>query len=179
MFWQGVYIKDEIFAANPSTEGAMYCPIILGSNKTTVSVVTGHVQYHPMYLSIRNPHNTLWHAHRNTIAFLTISKCVYSSNSWNPCLIMLFRWLLWWQLPAFLWFPTAAVSCIFGGCSLVGCHHVPLALTALTLALDVWHIALTWNTMLSHVPQITWEHSWKSLTLIDCGMSMESMRLLL
>lgn len=84
MFWQGVYIKDEIFAANPSTEGAMYCPIILGSNKTTVSVGTGHVQYHPMYLSIRNPHNTLWHAHRNAIAFLTISKCVYSSNILKP-----------------------------------------------------------------------------------------------
>ena len=55
----------------------MYCPIILGSDKTTVSVATGHVEYHPLYLSIGNPHNMVWHAHRNAvipIAFLAIPK---------------------------------------------------------------------------------------------------------
>ena len=49
--------QNEIFASDPTTEGAMYCPIILGSDKTTVSVATGHVEYHPLYLSIGNPHN--------------------------------------------------------------------------------------------------------------------------
>jgi hypothetical protein len=56
----------------------MYCPIILGSDKTTVSVATGHVEYHPLYLSISNPHNTVRHAHRNAvipITFLAILKC--------------------------------------------------------------------------------------------------------
>ena len=56
----------------------MYCPIILRSDKTTVSVVTGHVEYHPLYLSIGNPHNTVRHAHQNAvtpIAFLAIPKC--------------------------------------------------------------------------------------------------------
>jgi len=55
----------------------MYCPIILGSDKTTVSVATGQVEYHPMYLSIGNPHNTIRHVHCNAvipIAFLVIPK---------------------------------------------------------------------------------------------------------
>jgi hypothetical protein len=55
----------------------MYCPIVLGSDKTTVSVATGHVEYHPLYLSIGNPHNSVRRAHRNAvipIAFLAIPK---------------------------------------------------------------------------------------------------------
>ncbi|KAI9438995.1 hypothetical protein H4582DRAFT_2111280 [Lactarius indigo] len=73
---------DDIFTADPSTEGAMYCPIILGSDKTIVSVMTGHVEYHPLYLSIGNLHNTVRRAHRNAvipIAFLAIPKC----DHWN------------------------------------------------------------------------------------------------
>ncbi|KAF8871508.1 hypothetical protein BD779DRAFT_1453918 [Infundibulicybe gibba] len=68
---------DDIYASDESTEGAMYCPIILGSDKTTVSVATGHVEYHPLYLSIGNPHNTIRRAHRNAvvpIGFLAIPK---------------------------------------------------------------------------------------------------------
>jgi Plavaka transposase len=55
----------------------MYCPIILGSDKTTVSVATGHVEYHPLYLSIGNVHNNVRRAHRNAvvpIGFLAIPK---------------------------------------------------------------------------------------------------------
>ena len=56
----------------------MLCPIILGSDKTTVTVATGHVEYHPLYLSMNNPHNAVRHAHWNAvipIAFLAIPKC--------------------------------------------------------------------------------------------------------
>ncbi|KAG5634826.1 hypothetical protein H0H81_000595 [Sphagnurus paluster] len=49
---------NTIIKENPENKGAMYCPIILGSHKTTVSVATGHVEYHPVYLSIGNVHNT-------------------------------------------------------------------------------------------------------------------------
>ncbi|KAI0289103.1 hypothetical protein B0F90DRAFT_1672605 [Multifurca ochricompacta] len=69
--------SDEIFASNADAFGAMYCPIILGCDKTTVSVATGHVEYHPLYLSIGNIHNTIRRAHRNAvvpIAFLAIPK---------------------------------------------------------------------------------------------------------
>ena len=56
----------------------MYCPVILGSDKTTVSVATGNVEYHPLYLSIGNIHNLARRGHRNgviPIAFLAIPKC--------------------------------------------------------------------------------------------------------
>jgi hypothetical protein len=69
---------------NPGARGAMYCPIILGSDKTTVSVATGHVEYHPLYLSIGNPHNTVRRAHRNAvipIAFLAIPHCMWGPSA--------------------------------------------------------------------------------------------------
>ncbi|KAH9038559.1 hypothetical protein EDB85DRAFT_1860463 [Lactarius pseudohatsudake] len=75
--------SDDIFTSDNSTEGCMYCPIILGSDKTTVSVATGHVEYHPLYLSIGNPHNTIRRAHRNAvipIAFLAIPTCDRNSD---------------------------------------------------------------------------------------------------
>ena len=56
----------------------MYCPVILGSDKTTVSVATGNVEYHPLYLSIGNIHNLARCGHRNgviPIVFLAIPKC--------------------------------------------------------------------------------------------------------
>ena len=71
-------IQVDIFASDPTTEGSMLCPIILGSDKTTVTVATGHVEYHPLYLSIGNPHNAVRHAHWNAvipITFLAIPKC--------------------------------------------------------------------------------------------------------
>ena len=42
-----------------------------------VSVVTGHVEYHPLYMSLGNIHDTFRRAHRNAvvpIGFLTIPK---------------------------------------------------------------------------------------------------------
>ena len=69
--------KTEIFETDAATEGAMYCAIILGADKTTVSVATGNVEYHPLYLSIGNVHNTARRAHRNAvvpIGFLAIPK---------------------------------------------------------------------------------------------------------
>ncbi|KAK0474073.1 hypothetical protein IW261DRAFT_1423188 [Armillaria novae-zelandiae] len=44
----------EIHEADPTTNGAMLVPIILGSDKTTVSVATGNVEYHLAYISIGN-----------------------------------------------------------------------------------------------------------------------------
>lgn len=60
----------------------MYCAIILGSDKTTVSVATGMVEYHPLYLSIGNISNEVRRGHRNgvvPIAFLAIPKCTCTS----------------------------------------------------------------------------------------------------
>ncbi|KAH9026129.1 hypothetical protein EDB85DRAFT_1893545 [Lactarius pseudohatsudake] len=41
-----------IIAEDPETHGSVFCPIILGSDKTTVSVAMGHNEYWPIYLSI-------------------------------------------------------------------------------------------------------------------------------
>ena len=57
--------------------GSMFIPIILGSNKITVSVAMGHTQYYPLYLLIGNIHNNVRRAHRggvNLIAFLATVK---------------------------------------------------------------------------------------------------------
>ncbi|KAI1782207.1 hypothetical protein LXA43DRAFT_1069135 [Ganoderma leucocontextum] len=67
---------DEI-AKDPNTHGAAFVPIILGSDKTTVSVATGQNEYYPLYASIGNIHNTARRAHRNgvvLVGFLAIPK---------------------------------------------------------------------------------------------------------
>ncbi|KAG2343792.1 hypothetical protein BDR05DRAFT_975798 [Suillus weaverae] len=48
--------------ADPNTIGSMFVPIILDSDKTTVSVTTGHNQYWPVYMSIGNICNNLLHS---------------------------------------------------------------------------------------------------------------------
>ena len=66
-----------MIAADPNTHGSMFVPIILGSDKTTVSVATSHTEYWPVYLSIGNIHNNVRRAHRNglvLLGFLAIPK---------------------------------------------------------------------------------------------------------
>jgi hypothetical protein len=55
----------------------MFVPIVLGSDKTTVSVAMGQTDYYPLYLSIRNLHNNIRQSHCGgvaLIAFLAIAK---------------------------------------------------------------------------------------------------------
>ena len=57
--------------------GCTFVPIILGSDKTTVSVATGQHEYYPIYLSIGNVHNDVRRAHKDAlvlIRFLPIPK---------------------------------------------------------------------------------------------------------
>ncbi|KIK74004.1 hypothetical protein PAXRUDRAFT_176923, partial [Paxillus rubicundulus Ve08.2h10] len=64
-------------AEDPENHGAMFVPIILGSDKTTVSVVTGNNEYHPVYISTGNVHNDMWHAHGEAVSlvgFLSMPK---------------------------------------------------------------------------------------------------------
>ncbi|EIW83868.1 hypothetical protein CONPUDRAFT_119271 [Coniophora puteana RWD-64-598 SS2] len=62
---------------DPETHGSTFVPVILGSDKTTVSVATGLTEYYPLYLSIGNVHNNTRRARRNAvvlIGFLAIPK---------------------------------------------------------------------------------------------------------
>lgn len=55
----------------------MFVPVIAGSDKTTVSVATGHQEYHPVYASPGIISNTARRGHGNgvlPIAFLPIPK---------------------------------------------------------------------------------------------------------
>ncbi|KAG2153703.1 uncharacterized protein EDB93DRAFT_1248604 [Suillus bovinus] len=67
---------DEI-AKDTTTHGSTFVPVILGSDKMTVSVATGQNDYYPLYASIRNIHNNVQRAHCNAVAvigFLAIPK---------------------------------------------------------------------------------------------------------
>ncbi|KAI0732692.1 hypothetical protein C8Q72DRAFT_882050 [Fomitopsis betulina] len=71
--WQ----QADLMTEDPTTHGAMFVPVILGSDKTTVSVATGQNEYYLLYLSIGNVHNTVRHAHQDAVqvlAFLAIAK---------------------------------------------------------------------------------------------------------
>ena len=68
---------QDIIAEDPENYGAMFVPIILGSDKTTVSVATGHTEYWPIYGSIGNVHNNVRRAHGAglvLVGFLSIPK---------------------------------------------------------------------------------------------------------
>jgi hypothetical protein len=68
--------QDEI-SKDPNKHGSTFMPIILSSNNTTVSVGTGNNEYYPLYASIGNVHNNVWHAHHDAlviIGFLAIPK---------------------------------------------------------------------------------------------------------
>ncbi len=70
-------VQDISAASNTSAHGAMLCPIIAGSDKTTVLVATGQNSYLPLYISNGLVHNNVHCAHRNAVtlvAFLAISK---------------------------------------------------------------------------------------------------------
>jgi hypothetical protein len=64
--------------------GSMFVPIILGSDKTMVSVAMGQTDYYPLYLSIGNLHNNICRSHRGGVAligFLTIAKSFHAATT--------------------------------------------------------------------------------------------------
>ena len=62
--FQNKLSKDE------ENHGAMFVPIILGSDKTTVSVATGNNEYWPIYISTGNVHNCACHGHGRAVSLL-------------------------------------------------------------------------------------------------------------
>ncbi|KAH9912325.1 uncharacterized protein B0H18DRAFT_1088486 [Fomitopsis serialis] len=77
MSGQWAYKQASKIAKDPATHGSMLSPVILGADKTTVSVGTGHQEFHPLYMSLGNVHNPLRRAHKDAIipiAFLAIPK---------------------------------------------------------------------------------------------------------
>ncbi|KAF8176827.1 hypothetical protein K438DRAFT_1978871 [Mycena galopus ATCC 62051] len=62
---------------NPDNHGCAFVPVIAGSDKTTVSVATGHQEYHPVYASLGILSGPAHRAHGNgvlPVTFLAIPK---------------------------------------------------------------------------------------------------------
>ncbi|KAH9032556.1 hypothetical protein EDB84DRAFT_1561952 [Lactarius hengduanensis] len=69
--------EADTISQDKKTHGSMFVPVIAGSDKTTVSVATGHQEYHPVYVSLGNIVNTARCGHGNgvvPVAFLPIPK---------------------------------------------------------------------------------------------------------
>ncbi|KAG0699688.1 hypothetical protein DFH29DRAFT_983453 [Suillus ampliporus] len=78
-FMSGDWAWDQAdkISKDSDTVGAMFVPVILGSDKTTVSVGTGNNEYYPLYVSIGNVRNNVRRAHQDAVAivgFLAIPK---------------------------------------------------------------------------------------------------------
>ena len=71
----------------------MLVSLVVGSDKTTVSVATGHQEFHPVYQSPGNITNIARHAHGNgvlPVAFLPIPKSQFDFALSSLCSISLF-----------------------------------------------------------------------------------------
>ena len=73
-------IIQDVIAEDQHTHGSTLIPIILESDKTTMSVATGNNEYYSLYMSIGNVQNNVQHAHHDAlvvIIFLAIPKSKY------------------------------------------------------------------------------------------------------
>ncbi|KAJ7506397.1 hypothetical protein B0H11DRAFT_1850523 [Mycena galericulata] len=69
--------QADIITQDPTTHGCAFVPVVVGSDKTTVSVATGHQEYHAVYISPGVLTGTARRAHGNGVlpaAFLAIPK---------------------------------------------------------------------------------------------------------
>ncbi|KAI0349050.1 hypothetical protein OH77DRAFT_1499678 [Trametes cingulata] len=77
MSGQWAHLKADKLAEDPACRGAMLTGVVLGADKTTVSVATGNQEFHPVYMSLGNIHDDMRRAHRDAViplAFLAIPK---------------------------------------------------------------------------------------------------------
>ncbi|KAG1906308.1 uncharacterized protein F5891DRAFT_1182556 [Suillus fuscotomentosus] len=88
MSGDGAWDQADEIAKDPSTLGSTFVPIILGSDKTTVSVGTGNNEYYPLYASIGNIRNNVRRAHRDGVAVIgflamatNVSWCGVETNN--------------------------------------------------------------------------------------------------
>ncbi|KAG1747216.1 uncharacterized protein EDB91DRAFT_1245653 [Suillus paluster] len=62
--------QADTISEDPDTMGTTFVPVILRSDKMTVSVGTGNNKYYPLYLSIGNIHNNIQCVHQNAVAVI-------------------------------------------------------------------------------------------------------------
>ncbi|KAJ7204092.1 hypothetical protein GGX14DRAFT_369056 [Mycena pura] len=77
MSGEWAWAQADLIAQNPRTHGSTFVAVVAGSDKTTVSVATGHQEYHPVYISPGVISGTARRAHGNGLlpaGFLSIPK---------------------------------------------------------------------------------------------------------
>lgn len=77
-----IFLQSTIAKTVPRSKGAMLVPVLMGLDKTTVSVATGHQEYHPVYISAGNLTNMARRSHGagvTPVAFLPIPKGTHHS----------------------------------------------------------------------------------------------------
>ncbi|KAJ6490015.1 hypothetical protein C8R45DRAFT_1138948, partial [Mycena sanguinolenta] len=76
--------QADLITADENLHGCAFIPVVAGSDKTTVSVATGHQEYHPVYVSPGVLTGTARRAHGNGVlpaAFLAIPKSTKKHRS--------------------------------------------------------------------------------------------------
>ncbi|KAG0693860.1 hypothetical protein DFH29DRAFT_815943 [Suillus ampliporus] len=72
-FMSGDWAWDQadIISEDPESHGSTFVPVVLGSDKTMVSVATGNNEYYPLYASISNVCNNVRRAHCDAVSIIT------------------------------------------------------------------------------------------------------------
>ncbi|KAF9038038.1 hypothetical protein BJ165DRAFT_1416799 [Panaeolus papilionaceus] len=115
MSGQWAWRQADVLTEDPHNQGSTFCPIILGSDKTMVSVATGQNDYYPLYMSNRLVHNNVRCAHRNAlslIAFLAIPKGMTEHELVRFC-NGFYRWTIYGPSPYIADYPEQVLlACI-------------------------------------------------------------------
>lgn len=75
--------EQEVLAQDPANVDSTFCPVILGSDKTTVSVATGQNEYYPLYLSNGLVCNAGRRAQRNAVSLVAFLSVPKSKLTWS------------------------------------------------------------------------------------------------
>ncbi|KAI9069864.1 hypothetical protein FKP32DRAFT_1558895 [Trametes sanguinea] len=83
MSGQWANAKADLISEDENMHGAMLMPIVLGADKTTVSVATGHQEFHPVYMSLGNIHGDMRRAHRESVVPVAFLPIPATAREWE------------------------------------------------------------------------------------------------
>ncbi|KAG1810598.1 uncharacterized protein BJ212DRAFT_1448651 [Suillus subaureus] len=77
--------QADIISQDSDTAGSMFVPVILGSDKMTISVATGANDYYLLYASIGNIHNNVRHTHHDAVAIIGFLAMLKTTKEHVTC----------------------------------------------------------------------------------------------